>query len=174
MTEKRLWARISAGHTDKKNETLAGKKERETLSPFSLLIPQAQAFSSGSFFFLPCSTGGASPSSPGRALLDLLRPGVPSFLCPPPHPLSSQNFSTARALVLRLFFFPRFPSAPSVSSTIQAGDFAGRCGFSSRTSFRLGLLQAFSKRFKRFDFAEKRKPPETLSGAWTRNPIPNA
>jgi len=173
MTEKRLWARISAGHTDKKTKRLRVRK-RENLSLLSLLTLQAQAFPSGSFFFLSCSTGRSRAFSPGRALLDLLRPGVPGFLCPPPHPVSSQNFSTARALVLRLFFFPRFPSAPSVSSTMQAGDFAGRCGFSSRTSFRLGLLQAFSKRFKRFDFADKRKPPETLSGAWTRNPIPNA
>lgn len=170
MTRKRLWAGISAGHTDKKIETLAGKKERESLSPLSPYSPSTSV-SLRLFILL---YGRSRAFSPGRALLDLLRPGVPGFLCPPPHPVSSQNFSTARALVLRLFFFPRFPSAPSVSSTIQAGDFAGRCGFSSRTSFRLRLLQAFSKRFKRFDFADKRRPPETLSGAWTRNPIPNA
>jgi hypothetical protein len=172
MTEKRLWARISAGHTDKKTKRLRVRK-RESLSPLSPYSPSTSVSLRLLLLFI-LLYGRSRAFSPGRALLDLLRPGVPGFLCPPPHPVSSQNFSTARALVLRLFFFPRFPSAPSVSSTIQAGDFAGRCGFSSRTSFRLRLLQAFSKRFKRFDFADKRKPPDTLSGAWTRNPIPNA
>jgi hypothetical protein len=153
---KRLWRDFPPG-TPIKKETLANKKERESLSPS--LLTQSQAFRSspGSCFtsgaggrarsllpFYAALRGAARPRSPPA-------PPVPLLSLPAWNPHHLKNFNRARTrpspLVLSLI-----PFAPSVSSTMPAGDVGRRCGFSSRTSFRLGLLQAFSKRFKRFDF----------------------
>jgi len=78
MTEKRLWARISAGHTDKKTKRLRVRK-RESLSLLSLLTLQAQAFPSGSFFFLSCSTGGAALSPQAAPSSISSGPASPAF-----------------------------------------------------------------------------------------------
>lgn len=165
---------LSAGNTDQKKETLADKKERESLSP-SLSLPKHKRFPdplrSPVLLFILLYSGASHFLRPHAS-----RPALqvaPSFFARR-ESLSLKKISTARAPVLLLLFFSLIPSGPSVSSTMPAGDMERRCGFSSRTSFRLGLLQAFSKRFKRFDFAPGGHASDHDCHAWTRTRNPHA
>jgi len=104
MTEKRLWARISAGHTDKKTKRLRVRK-RESLSLLSLLTLQAQAFPSG---FLSCSTGGAALSPQAAPSSISSGPASPAFFARLRTPYHLKIFNRARTRPSP-FLFPALP-----------------------------------------------------------------